>query len=125
MSAAKNTARHQLPMRLVRTQALVAIVVSCLWLIFAGAEPALAAAFGGLISVVTNLYFAIRSFSLGPGATPQQRMQALARAEVIKLLLAAIMFALAAKYFSEHFVVLLSAWFATTAVYAFALRWRY
>lgn len=123
MSATKNKARHQLPMRLVRTQALVATFVSCLWLIVSGTQPALAAAFGGMIGVVTNLYFAIRSFSLGPGATPQQRMQALAKAEFIKFLLAAILFALAAKYFSEHFVVVVTTWLATTAVYVFALRW--
>ena len=123
MSAANKEARRQLPMRLIRTQALIAIMVSFAWLMMSGAQPALAAAFGGLIGVVTNLYFAIRSFSLGPGARPQQRLQALARAEVIKLLLAAILFALAAKFFSEHFLALISAWFATTAVYMFALRW--
>jgi F0F1-type ATP synthase assembly protein I len=124
MSAAKNTARHQLPMRLVRTQLLVAVLVSLLWLLSSGLEPALASAVGGMISVITNLYFAIRSFSTGPGATPRQRMEALAKAEVIKFLLAAIMFALAAKYFSEYFMVLLGTWIATTAVYMFALRWR-
>lgn len=123
MSATKNTARHQLPLKLVRTQALVAIIVSLLWLILSGQQPALAAAFGGLIAVVSNLYFAIRSFALGSGATPLQRMQAVFRAESVKLVLAAFMFALAAKYFNEYFVALFSAWFAATAVYLFALRW--
>lgn len=123
MSVTRNSARHQLPMRLIRTQALVAFVVSFLWLVLAGVEPALASAFGGMISVVTNLYFAIRSFAQGPGATPHQRMRAIFRAETIKLLLAAVLFALAAKYFSEHFLAVFSAWFAATAVYLFALRW--
>lgn len=123
MSAAKKSARHQLPMRLVRNQILIAVIVSLLWLVTAGKEPALAAVFGGLIGVVTNLFFAIRSFALGPGAEPQQMLQAVFRAETIKLLLAALLFAVAAKLFSEHYVALFSAWFATTTMYLFALRW--
>lgn len=123
MSAAKKSARHQLPMRLVRTQVLIAVVVSIVWLIAAGKQPALAAAFGGMIGVVSNLFFAVRSFALGPGAKPQQMLQAVFRAEAIKLLLAALLFAVAAKLFSDYFVALFSAWFATTAVYLFALRW--
>lgn len=123
MSAAKKSARHQLPMRLVRTQVLVAVVVSIIWLLAAGKQPALAAAFGGMIGVVSNLFFAVRSFALGPGAKPQQMLQAVFRAEAIKLLLAALLFAVAAKLFSDYFVALFSAWFATTAVYLFALRW--
>lgn len=123
MSAAKKTARHQLPMRLVRTQILVAIVVSLMWLVAAGKQPATAAAFGGLIAVATNLFFAVRSFALGPGAQPQQMLRAVFRAEAIKLLLAALLFAVAAKLFSDYFVALFSAWFAATAVYLFALRW--
>ena len=123
MSAAKKNARHQLPMRLVRSQILIAIAVSLMWLAMAGKSPALAAAFGGFIGVVTNLFFAIRSFALGPGAEPQQMLQAVFRAETIKLLLSALLFAVAAKLFSEYYVALISAWFATTAMYFFALRW--
>lgn len=123
MGAVHNKARHQLPMRLVRTQAAIAVLVTVLWLISAGFDAAIAAMFGGLIGVVTNLYFAIRSLALGPGATPQQMLQAMFRAEMVKLLLAALMFAIAAKFFSEHFLALFSAWFATTVVYFLALRW--
>lgn len=123
MSAVHNKSRRQLPMRLVRTQAAVATLVVVIWLVFLGYEAAVAALFGGLIGVVTNLYFATRSFALGPGATAQQMLQAMFRAEMVKLLLSALLFALAAKFFSEHFLALFSAWFATTAVYFIALRW--
>lgn len=123
MSAVHNKSRRQLPMRLVRTQAAVATLVAVIWLVFLGYEAAVAALFGGLIGVVTNLYFATRSFALGPGATAQQMLQAMFRAEMVKLLLSALLFALAAKFFSEHFLALFSAWFATTAVYFIALRW--
>lgn len=123
MSAVHNKSRRQLPMRLVRTQAAVASLIVVIWLVFLGYEAAVAALFGGLIGVVTNLYFATRSFALGPGATAQQMLQAMFRAEMVKLLLSALLFALAAKFFSEHFLALFSAWFATTAVYFIALRW--
>lgn len=123
MSAVHNKSRRQLPMRLVRTQAAVATLVVVVWLVCLGYEAAVAALFGGLIGVVTNLYFATRSFALGPGATAQQMLQAMFRAEMVKLLLSALLFALAAKFFSEHFLALFSAWFATTAVYFIALRW--
>jgi len=115
--------RYSVPVRIICWQMLVALVGSALWLT-AGTGAALAALAGGTASALFSLQFALRVFARGPAAPPELVLGAFYRAEAIKLVLAAALFVVTARYFGHLFVPLLTTYLATLVVYWAALLWK-
>lgn len=109
------------PGKIVVWQAVVTLVCAGLWTLLSTVQAGMGAALGGGISVLLSLYFAIKMFSVDASADPRGAVSAFFRAEALKLVLAAVFFALAAKYLAHLFLPLMSTFIATLAVYWFAL----
>jgi ATP synthase protein I len=114
---------RSVPGRIVLWQCLTGLIVSAAWLL-GGAPEALAALAGGFGSALLSFHFSARVFSRTDKAPPQAIVAAFYRAEAFKLLSAAVMFGLVAKYFPELFVPFLSAFAATLLVFFAALLWQ-
>ena len=110
------------PARVVEWQVAVGCVGAMIWLLHRP-QAALAALAGGVGSALLSMHFAARVFSRTELAPPQSIVAAFYRAEAFKLLSAALMFGLMAKYFAEWFVPFLSTFAATLAVFFVALLW--
>ena len=111
------------PLRIVAWQAVVGVLGGLIWL-FDSPAAALGGLAGGLGSALLSLQFAARVLSRKDSAPPQAIVAAFYRAEVFKLVGAALMFGLMAKYFSAQFVPFAVTIIATLGVFAVALRWR-
>lgn len=109
------------PGKIVVWQALVTLVCAAPWAIFAGIQAGAGAVLGGGISVFLTLYFAVKVFSVDAYKDPRGAMSAFFRAEALKLVLAAVIFSLVAKYLAHLFLPVISTFIATLAVYLFAL----
>jgi ATP synthase protein I len=109
------------PGKIVVWQAVVTLVCAVPWAILVGATAGLGALMGGGISVVLSLYFAIKMFSVDAASDPRGAVSAFFRAEALKLVLAAVIFSLVAKFLAHLFLPLISTFIATLAVYWFAL----
>lgn len=109
------------PGKIVVWQALVTLVCAVPWAIFAGIHAGAGAVLGGGISVFLTLYFAVKVFSVDASKDPQGAMSAIFRAEALKLVLAAVIFSLVAKYLAHLFLPIISTFIATLVVYLFAL----
>ncbi len=111
------------PMRVVTWQLAVAGAGGLAWALSSPAD-AIAALVGGATSALLTLQFAIRVFSRPPEAPPQVLLAAIFRAEVFKLVLAAVFFLLVARFFGHLFVPVLTTFVATLVVFWFALLWK-
>ena len=111
------------PLRIVAWQAITGIICAIAWLL-GGTDAALAALMGGFGSALLSFHFSARVFSRTEQAPPQAIVAAFYRAEAFKLLGAAVMFGLMAKYLPHLFVPFLSTFAATLLVYFAALLWR-
>ncbi|MEN7343061.1 MAG: ATP synthase subunit I [Pseudomonadota bacterium] len=110
------------PTRVVVWQVVIGCFGALIWLLVS--LPAAAAALaGGLGSALLSFHFAARVFSRTELAPPQTIVAAFYRAEAFKLITAAMMFGLMAKYFREGFIPFLSTFAATLLVYFAALVW--
>lgn len=109
--------------RVVRWQLAVGLICAALWSP-GGWDAALAALVAGTASAALSLQFAIRVFSRDPADSPSAVLQDFYRAEAFKLVLAAVFFAVAAKYFGHLFMPLLTTWVATLVVFRAALLWK-
>ncbi len=109
------------PGKILVWQALVTLVCAVPWAIFAGIQAGAGAVLGGGISVLLTLYFAVKVFSVDANQNPQGAMSAFFRAEALKLVLAAVIFSLVAKFLAHLFLPVISTFIATLAVYLFAL----
>ncbi|MBS0194134.1 MAG: ATP synthase subunit I [Proteobacteria bacterium] len=96
------------------TTALAVAFVGLAW----GGAAALAALFGGLIAILPAAYFALKVAALGPVAEASRVLRTFYRAEAMKLLLTAVLFALGARWFGEHFAPLM-----LTCVACLAMNW--
>lgn len=113
---------NSVPARVVVWQVVIGCVGATIWLL--DSLPAAAAALaGGIGSALLSVHFAFRVFSRTKLAPPQTIVAAFYRAEAFKLLMAAVMFGLMAKYFAEWFVPFLSTFAATLLVFFAALLW--
>lgn len=83
-----------------------------------GRGAALAALFGGLVVVLPTLYFALRMRLRQGGTDAKQALGELYRAELGKLLLTALMFAVGALIFGRHYAALM-----LTCVACLAMNW--
>lgn len=111
------------PARIVIWQAAVGVAGAAVWLVVGGPRQAIAALVGGSIGAILSLYFAIKVFARGT-RDPQLMLRDLFRALALKLALATVLFSLAAKFFADAFVPLITTFMAGLAVYWFALLWN-
>ncbi|MEO0364087.1 MAG: ATP synthase subunit I [Pseudomonadota bacterium] len=110
------------PFHIVKWQAIIGVLGALLWLLDSPAS-ALAALAGGIGSTLLSLQVAVRVHSRPDSAPPQAIVAAFYRAEAFKLLSAALMFGIVAKYFAPRFIPFASVFFVTIGVYLVALRW--
>lgn len=82
-----------------------------------GHAAALAALFGGFVVMLPTLYFAAK-VSLAGGTTAAEVLGTFYRAEVVKLVLTALLFWAGAKWFGEHFAPLI-----LTSIACLAINW--
>lgn len=101
---------------------MIGLAGATIWLLDS-LPAAIAALAGGLGSALLSFHFVSRVFSRTELAPPQTIVAAFYRAEAFKLMLAAVMFGLMAKYFAEWFVPFLSTFAATLLVFFVALLW--
>jgi len=108
-----------LALGLIAAQAITAAVATVVVAVFWGGAAALAALFGGITVIVLTLYFVAKVY-LRAGGTPETKdvLGAFYKAEVGKLLLIALMFAIGAKVFGAHFAPLI-----LTAIACLAMNW--
>ncbi|NIO25615.1 MAG: hypothetical protein GWN46_21030 [Gammaproteobacteria bacterium] len=78
--------------RSFRTQALVMLVIAGASLGL-GVEAAYSALLGGMIAIIPEYYFARRVFRRYPHRSPVESAALMLRAEIVKLVLAVLMFA--------------------------------
>ncbi len=112
-----------IPVRIVILQLAIGILGAGLWLALAGPREALAAFFGGAIGALLSLYFAIRVFMRARGSDPQGALRAFYTAQAMKTLLAVGLFSIAAVYFADVFLPLITVFIASLSAYWFALLW--
>ncbi len=115
---------RSIPARIIAWQVLVGVVGAAAWSL-AGMESGLAALCGGLASALLSLRFALRVFSRSPDAPPRELAAAFYRAEAFKLLMAAMLFMIAARFFGHVFVPVVTTYMATLVVYWVALLWTF
>ncbi|MDD3761664.1 MAG: ATP synthase subunit I [Nevskiales bacterium] len=108
--------------RIALTQLLIAVVSAALWAFFADSRSGLAAMVGGGISVILTYYTAIKTFA-APAKDAQFAVMNFYRAEVRKLILAAVLFAAAVRFFGDVFAPVVVTFALTLTVYWFALLW--
>jgi len=77
---------------------------------------------GGGISVILTLYAAIKTFA-APAQNAQFAVMNFYRAEVRKLILAAVLFAAAVRFLGDVFAPVVATFALTLTVYWFALLW--
>ena len=109
------------PGKIIVGQSGVTLVAALFFGLLMGGEAALGALAGGGISIVLSLWMALRVFSVPAEAGPQAIMAAFVRAEVGKLMLAAVLFSAAAIFLSHVFVALGVTFVATLVVNWLAL----
>ncbi len=104
--------------RLLLAQAGVGAVGAGLWLLDGG-WSGLAAVVGTAIAVIPSAYFAVHVFSKAPGTAPRQVLSALYLGEAFKLILTAALFMIALRWFSGHFLPLITTYAAVLGTYWF------
>ena len=95
------------------------VAVIAFW--FAGTRAAFSACIGGGINVIGTAYFAYKTFSAGPGSTAKKMLTAFYMAELIKIVLTAVLFTLALVWLDVSFPPLFSAYVATLLAFWLAL----
>lgn len=114
-----------IPARIVFWQFAIGIAAALLFGLGAGPREGFAAFAGGAIGAVLSLYFAIRVFGARRRDEPPQAvLRKFFRAEMMKILMAAGLFTLAAVIFAEAWLPLLVTFVASQTVYGFALLWN-
>ncbi len=103
---------------LVGAQALIAAVAAAIAWIGWGQRAALAAMFGGVVVIAPTLYFAVKVHARTGTATAAQVLGAFYRAEVVKLVLSALLFWIGAVLFGPEFAPLM-----LTAIACLAMNW--
>lgn len=116
---------HPLPKKIILWQAVVSLMSSLLLLAVFDRGVAIAGAFGGLIAVALTFYVGRRAFAKGRVRSAEEMMAAMFRAEMVKIFLAAFLFALAAIYFAANFAAVVIVYLLATLVFFVALLWRH
>ncbi|MGH8444186.1 MAG: ATP synthase subunit I [Solimonas sp.] len=108
--------------RIARYQLIIAVSCAVLWGVFGGGREGLAALAGGGIGAVLTFYAGLKTFSAS-GKDAQHAVMNFYRAEVRKIILAAVLFAVAVRVFGDVFAPVLVTFMLTLPVYWFALLW--
>lgn len=109
--------------RIALYQILIAIFCALLWAILDAPRAGLAAFGGGGISAVLTWYAGVKTFAT-PATDAGLAVMNFYRAEVRKLILAAVLFAVAARFFSDVFAPIVITFALTLVVFWFALLWE-
>ncbi len=110
------------PGRIAAWQLAVGIICGIIWGLLTDSREALAALAGGGIGAGLTLIFAIYAFRRR-GNDPRAAVFALFQGAAVKLALATIFFGLAAKFFPEYYIALMSTFVPGLAGYWMALLW--
>ncbi|MCH8504665.1 MAG: ATP synthase subunit I [Ectothiorhodospiraceae bacterium] len=103
-------------------QALVTIICALAWSIAAGMIAGLAALAGGGVAILPGVYFALKVFSVPPGAPPKQLVGAFYRGEALKFGLTVVLFIIVLQWFADSFAPVITTYIAAILVYWLALR---
>lgn len=109
--------------RIAAYQILIAIIAAVLWGLFDSPRAGMAALAGGCMSALLTLYAGVKTFAT-PAADAGRAVMNFYRAEVRKLILAAVLFAVAARFFSDVFAPIVITFALTLTVFWFALLWE-
>ncbi len=109
-----------MPLRIAFWQLMIGIVGGLLWWVLWGWKAAWAALFGGGIGALLSLYVALR-FSAVDDASPRDRVSTFYRAEVMKFVLAVVLFSIAALLFADVYIPLITTFIAGLTAYWVAL----
>ncbi len=91
----------------------IALLLSWTW---SGVEAAQAATFGAGTAIVPGLYFALRVFATPPGTPPQRMLAKLYAGEVGKLVLTAVLFYGAVKWYPTQLLPVILTYVACLSV---------
>lgn len=107
---------------LLRVQALLAGFAALIFGVTGGIPLALAALGGGVVGIVLTAGSALR-MEMAVARDPQAMVAAFYRAMALKLIVAAVLFVIVAKWFAGYFVPVIVGFAATLVAYWLAL-WR-
>ncbi|MES0873139.1 ATP synthase subunit I [Sinimarinibacterium thermocellulolyticum] len=108
--------------RIALLQGLIGLLAGIVWAMLVEPRAGLAALAGGGIGAVLTIYAAAKTFAV-PASDARHAVLAFFRAEVRKLLLAAVLFAVAIRFFADVFAPLVTTFALSLVVYWFALLW--
>lgn len=109
--------------RLLLLQLMIGISGGVVWFLLRGADWAVAALVGGLISVFLTLFVAVRFFLRIRNAEPKQVTGVLYRTQALKFLLAVVLLSSATYHFGATAAALVTTFAATLIAHWFALLW--
>ncbi len=109
--------------RMARYQLLIALVSAAFWLFLEGPREGLAALAGGGIGALLTFYAGLKTFSAS-AQDAQHAVMNFYKAQVRKLVLAVVLFAVAVRLFADVFVPVVVTFCLTLSVYWFALLWE-
>lgn len=110
-------------MRMARYQLLIALASAAFWALLEGSREGLAALAGGGIGALLTFYAGLKTFSASP-QDAQHAVMNFYKAQVRKLVLAVVLFAVAVRLFADVFVPVVVTFCLTLPVYWFALLWE-
>jgi ATP synthase protein I len=108
--------------RIALLQGLIGFAAALVWVVLADPRSGLAALIGGGIGAVLTIYSAAKTFA-APASDARHAVMTFFRAQVRKLLLAAVLFAVAVHFFADVFAPLVTTFALSLTVYWFALLW--
>lgn len=107
--------------RILRVQLGITVVAALLWGLTSGHLAGLGAAAGGGISAVLTFYVAVRVLMRPADDSPERIFGALVRAEIMKLLLAAVLISIAIIALPDQVLPMITTLAATLTAYWLAL----
>ena len=111
--------RSAFPARsLVLAQAITAVIVTAMAAVVGGIGQAKAAMFGGFTVILPTAYFVARVQMQAPTADARKALGGLYKAELGKLLVTVLMFAIGAKLFGQYY-----GWLMVSCVACLAMNW--
>ncbi|MCK9384883.1 MAG: ATP synthase subunit I [Nevskia sp.] len=108
--------------RIALFQLVIGLLAAVSWALIENPKAGLAAGSGGGIAALLTLYAGLKTFGVRVD-DPQVAVRNFYRAQMRKLLLAVVLFAVAVKLFGNNFVPLIATFAVSLSVYWFALLW--
>lgn len=108
-------------LRVLAGQAGVTAIAALLWLLGGSLMAGAAAVVGGAIALIPTGYFALRLFGPEPGAAPRRIVRAFFAGQAVKLILTAVLFIIALRWFGGDFLPLITTYAAALATYGLVL----